>query len=126
MKNEGYESLNQTNTYIDLRGISTVSNKLSVNDYVKYRTNVEKDQPLQYELYLLGLGYLPKYLERWNHLNTVVREVVEYRESCRSMTEQDLKRLEGVLSIDEMVFVIQNCDLRFTKPEVSTMLMIFV
>lgn len=118
MKNEGYPSLSQNSTYIDLRGITTISNKLSLQDYIKYRTVTENDQPLQYELYLLGLGYIPKYLQRWHHMNKVIKEVVDYRDSSKSMTPQDFERLNGVLAIEEMMFILQNCDIPFTKPEV--------
>ncbi len=82
MKNEGYSLMSN-------------NNKLSKQDYVKYRVVTDAKQPLLYELSILGLGFIPSYLTRWQFINTIISEVEKYREYCKSLNASDVKKLEG-------------------------------
>ncbi len=85
MKNEGYSLMSN-------------NNKLSKQDYVKYRVVTDVKQPLLYELSILGLGFIPNYLTRWQFINSIVSEVEKYREYCKSLNASDVKKLEGKTS----------------------------
>ncbi len=82
MKNEGYSLMEN-------------ENKLSKQDYVKYRVMTDQKQPLLYELSLLGFGFVPNYLTKWQHMNAVIIEVEKYREYCKSLNAADVKKLAG-------------------------------
>jgi hypothetical protein len=82
MKNEGYS-------------LMSTENKLSREDYVKYRVKADHQQPLLYELSVLGLGFVPKYLKHWHSINKIIVEVEKYREFCKSLSAADVKKLAG-------------------------------